>query len=171
MSDINSIIAKRRAKVTLLKERIEIWKAHKPKSDTHDLEYQLSQEEKLVAELVDVACHKMTGKELAEAMSDFVNSFGSKSPEFIEGFTRQHRTLQQSMMRLMLQTIEAIASPDYSFDARNESSHETAKKLMEGFKLVEAENFKAQRGGVLTEYDRKYIESDNFVPSGYMSSI
>jgi len=78
----------------------------------------------------------ITGLQLAENLSDYVNTFSSKEreKEFIDGFCRQHRTLQQSSLRLILALIEHISSDEYHVDGRNEASKKTAKMLLEGFK-------------------------------------
>lgn len=84
--------------------------------------------------------HKREGEEAAKKLADdlgnFVNRFGSFDKEFIAAWKREHRTLQQSSMRLILKLIEDVAEDDYTFDARNEASHKVAKDLLKGFKLV-----------------------------------
>jgi hypothetical protein len=85
------------------------------------------------------------GAKLAEDMGNFVNSYGHNEKDFIEGFMRQHRTLQQSSFRVILKLIEAITSDDYRHDGRNEASHLMAKKLKKGF---EHQNFWKKRKGV-----------------------
>ena len=82
---------------------------------------------------------KLSGKELAEAFSDAVNSSNFKVDEFVETFTRQHRTLQQSMFGAMLAVVSKVGSDDYRTDARNEQSKSTAKKLLDGY---EEESYK-----------------------------
>ena len=78
---------------------------------------------------------KITGKELADQLGDFVNTYGCDEQGFIEGFKRQHRTLQQSAFKLICKLIEDIAeTPDNRTDARNEGSVMVAKMLVEGFK-------------------------------------
>lgn len=76
------------------------------------------------------------GLELAQQMGDFVNTFSNreKTADFIDGFCRQHRTLQQSSFRLMLALFEHMASDAYRTDLRNEASAKVAKKLLAGFK-------------------------------------
>ena len=73
-------------------------------------------------------------KELAGKVTDYVNSFDrEKNRQFAKALSREHRTLQQSTMRLMLETIEHMASDDYTTDPRNEQSKMVAKRLMTGF--------------------------------------
>ena len=78
---------------------------------------------------------RTTGKELAELFSDFVNSSNTeKFEEFVESFTNQHRTLQQSGFGLMLRVMEKIASDEYGTDARNEDSKKSHKTLLKVLK-------------------------------------
>ena len=73
-------------------------------------------------------------KELAGKVTDYVNSFDrEKNKQFAKAMSREHRTLQQSTMRLMLETIEYMASDDYSTDPRNEQSKTVAQRLLIGF--------------------------------------
>ena len=69
-------------------------------------------------------------QQLAEDFSNFVNSYGHDTDAFIQAFSRQHRTLQQSMMRVMFKTIEHVASDEYLTDGRNESSQKVAKQIV-----------------------------------------
>lgn len=79
-------------------------------------------------------------KQLAEQVTDYVNTFNSdKNKEFAEALSREHRTLQQSTLRLMLETIEFMAGDDYRTDGRNEGSKATARRLMKGFAKQVAE--------------------------------
>ena len=63
----------------------------------------------------------MTGQELAKTMSGFVNSFSPDSKGFIETVMREHKTLQQSVIRLCFDLIRAMAKQDY-VDGRNAAS-------------------------------------------------
>lgn len=82
---------------------------------------------------------RLTPEELADTITDFVNSFGSDNKAFIEAFKKQHRTLQQSTIRLFLETVEAVADQSYRTDGRNEASHEVCKQVVEGFKNIRRE--------------------------------
>jgi hypothetical protein len=62
---------------------------------------------------------------------------------------KDHRTLQQSFTKLCLKWIEYVGSEEYHFDGRNQDSHETCKKLVEGFQA----------------------NHDNFKPSNYLRFI
>ena len=114
---------------------------------------------------------RLTPKELAEAITDFVNSSNKeKHLEFVEIFSWQHRTLQQSAFGLMLQTIEHMASDDYHTDARNQDSKKVAQTLMKGFKVAQTAQFVAE--GTSEERAKEYVEMDGYdKPSRYLGFI
>ena len=115
---------------------------------------------------------RLTGKELAEAFSDYVNSSDHEHKELVEGFNKQHRTLQQSMMRAMMTIVENCAQPDYGRDGRNEGTHQLAKKLVEGFRRTTLEGFAAQRHeGKPSEGDINYSKSKHCVPSNGLGFV
>jgi len=72
---------------------------------------------------------------LLDQFSDLVNNFSheDQAKGFQNAFSRQHRTLQQNMFRVMLSQIEYIASDEYRTDGRNENSKEVAKTIVESF--------------------------------------
>lgn len=75
-----------------------------------------------------------SAKQLAGQVTDYVNSYSNdKNKQFAKALSREHRTLQQSTLRMMLETIEMMAQDDYPTDGRNESSKQVAKRLMTGF--------------------------------------
>lgn len=114
---------------------------------------------------------RLSPKELAEVITDFVNSSNKeKNLEFIEAFSCQHRTLQQSAFGLMLQTLEHIASDEYRTDARNEDSKKVAQTLMKGFKVAQTAQFVAE--GTSEAKAKEYLEMDGFdKPSRYLGFI
>ena len=111
--------------------------------------------------------------ELLRKFSNYVNGSNSHDhKEFIKAFSRQHPTLQQSMMRTMLATIEAVASPDYRVDGRNQGSKDMAIKLIKGYKHIIGEEFKLERyENKLKESDISYLESDTCLPSKYLGFV
>jgi len=113
---------------------------------------------------------KLNGLELAVALTDYVNTFstGERSKEFIEGFNRQHRTLQQSSFRMILELIENMASEDFRTDGRNEQSKKVAKMLLKGFEVEYQKELISQ--GVSEERAKEYTGS-NFSPSKFLSHI
>lgn len=87
---------------------------------------------------------KTEAQKIAEAMSDFVNSYTIPEDEFIAAMELEHRTLQQSFTRLCLKWLQHCASIDYRYDDRNQGAHATSKALIE--------LFKQQRGMDPSEY-------------------
>ena len=63
----------------------------------------------------------------AREMEDYVNSFGTDEEKFAESCSHFHRTLQQSLMRLIVKIISKFATLDT--DGRNERAVALAKKL------------------------------------------
>lgn len=114
---------------------------------------------------------RLSPKELAEAITDFVNSSNKeKHQDFIEAFSCQHRTLQQSAFGLMLQTIEHMASENYHTDARNQDSKKVAQTLMKGFKVAQTAQYVAE--GTSEVRAKEYMELDGFdKPSRYLGFI
>lgn len=114
---------------------------------------------------------KLTGLQLADAMTDYVNTFSmrERSKEFIEGFCRQHRTLQQSSFRMMLELIEHMASDNYQTDGRNEDSKIMAKKLLDGHRKIVYEQELAM--GYTPEKAKETAESEYMKPSGFLPHI
>jgi hypothetical protein len=66
-----------------------------------------------------------SGKELAEALTLFVNTFSAreKNLEFVKTLTREHRTLQQSVGRLIMGLIKEWSEmyERHEYDGRNEA--------------------------------------------------
>lgn len=59
----------------------------------------------------------------------YVNAYGTDNEGFAKIIATSHRTLQQSVMRLFIRTIEEISKQ--STDLRNEQAVELAKKITE----------------------------------------
>ena len=72
-------------------------------------------------------------KNIANEMSNFVNSYSSDHKGFIAEMGKDHRTLQQSFTKLCLKWIEFVGSEDYRHDLRNADSHNTCKAMIEAF--------------------------------------
>lgn len=71
-------------------------------------------------------------KDLAREIANTLNCFGFNQAEFNEQMMQEHRTLQQSFMRLIRDYCKYVAEqPDYMFDGRNEASQEFAEKVAE----------------------------------------
>jgi hypothetical protein len=74
-------------------------------------------------------------KAMVEALSHFVNNYSCPNKDFAKQVMNEHRTLQQSMMRLFIATIEEWAKQEY-FDLRNEDTIMLSRKIM---KAIEGE--------------------------------
>ncbi len=113
----------------------------------------------------------MTPRELAETLTDFVNSSNTeKYDEFVEIFSHQHRTLQQSAIGLMLRVIEHVASDDYQTDARNEDSKKIARNLIDGFKIVKKQEYINE--GTSEAKAEEYVSTESgSKPSKYLGFI
>ena len=110
------------------------------------------------------------GFELAEKLGDYVNTYSirEKGKQFIEGFDGQHRTLQQSSFRLILELIEHMGSENYRTDGRNEQSKKVAKMLLKGFESEYQKELISQ--GVSEERAKEYTGID-FLPSKFLRNI
>ena len=80
----------------------------------------------------------ITAKEAERAFSDFVNNMCSDDQGFAEALMNDHRTLQQSAMRVFMLCIREWAKCNESgrYDGRNEYTCKLAAAIM---KLPEAE--------------------------------
>lgn len=80
---------------------------------------------------------RVTGIEMAEKFSNFVNSsFGSERIEFAREISSDHRTLQEDSFLTFLMCIEKWAS-DYdngSYDERNKYTVKASKVMLEALK-------------------------------------
>lgn len=65
----------------------------------------------------------------ADRILAFVNAYGTDNEGFAKIIAASHRTLQQSVMRLFIKTIEEISKQQT--DPRNEQAVELAKKITE----------------------------------------
>ena len=71
----------------------------------------------------------ITGKELANSVSRFVNVFTPDTKGFTEAILNDHPTLQQSTIRLCFELIHAMSRQKY-MDQRNEKSVSTCKLII-----------------------------------------
>ena len=110
----------------------------------------------------------MNVKELADAISNFVNGASSNKVEQLgKELANDHPTLQQNKMRLACAFIEAMASKPY-VDARNETSHESAKAMIEGYRAAAKKKI-IEQDGTISESMEKFI--DESFPSQYLPFI
>ena len=103
-------------------------------------------------------------KKVIDALSDYVN-YNRPVSEFIKSFKLEHRTLQQSMMRLFLKLIEDIGDNEYHTDGRNEATKKVCSDLLHGFRLAKKEEL--IRDGVSPETVGSYLSK----PSNYLPFI
>jgi hypothetical protein len=76
------------------------------------------------------------GKDVAKLMALFVNSFSIDEKAFIETFSKEHRTLQQSFTKLCwlwLKKLDELGNDGW-YDDRNKASVEFAQKVVRQFK-------------------------------------
>lgn len=69
-------------------------------------------------------------KEFAEKLSKFVNNYGCPMKELAQEVLNDHRTLQQTTMRLFMTVIEEWSKQE-QYDLRNEQTIKLSKKIME----------------------------------------
>ncbi len=77
-----------------------------------------------------------TSKEyqLAKQMEDVANNLSFDPRKVAEVIPCMHRTLQQSIWRMLRAMIEVYGSEDYRYDLRNQASHEEAKAMLDYLK-------------------------------------
>lgn len=75
----------------------------------------------------------ITGKELAELFMDLVNSMGSRTEDFSDVVTSEHRYLQQEAFSMFLWCIEKWSKHE-SYDMRNEYTIKASKVMMKALK-------------------------------------
>ncbi len=84
-------------------------------------------------------------KKTRDLMIQFGNcaNGGFETSAFIDQFCREHRTLQQSIFRELINLMKFIASDEYHTDGRNDASKKMAKKFIEGYaEMVKKEEVK-----------------------------
>jgi hypothetical protein len=107
----------------------------------------------------------MDVKELAEELSNFVNSGDSRKLEKLaELMIQDHRTLQQLKMKLACLFIEKMAAQEFH-DARNEASVKTARAMIAGYKSHAKEEI-IQQDGCISESNSKFIDEKRLPSMG-----
>ncbi len=80
-------------------------------------------------------CESM--RKIVDSLTNEINNFSYEKhvDNFFDAITHQHRTLQQSFWRMMIQVIKKYAELDKDgwYDLRNEASVKTCVKLKEWF--------------------------------------
>lgn len=112
---------------------------------------------------------RLSVEELANEISSFVNGASiDEVEELAKAMSSDHPTLQQSKMKLACLFIEIMANKTH-VDARNESSHKTAKAMINGYKENEIRNYIDRDGGI-SDSLKKYIE-EKATPSNSLPLI
>jgi hypothetical protein len=108
------------------------------------------------------------GLELVKVLGEYVN-YNKSRKAFIEAFKREHRTLQQSAFKMLLELVEEMATENYHTDGRNEQSKLVAQKLLKGYEIVQKQEFMNQ--GDSEERATRYVSGDGAKPSRYLPFI
>ena len=69
------------------------------------------------------------GKEMAREFLKFINNMGCDEEGFAFSLANDHRTLQQSAMRVFMLFVKEMAATEH-WDLRNEASVMLARKIM-----------------------------------------
>ena len=94
---------------------------------------------------MDVRDYNQERKEKSEKLiEDFANlvNGGDDIPALLDKYKREHRTLQQSMFKVVMSIIVMVSQDGYATDGRNEYSKVVAKKLIAGFAEMDKLNEK-----------------------------
>ena len=108
------------------------------------------------------------GLELVKALGEYVN-YNKSRKAFIEAFKREHRTLQQSAFKMLLELVEEMATENYHTDGRNEQSKIVAQTLLKGFAMAKKQEYLNE--GISEERATSYVSGDGAKPSLYLSLI
>lgn len=73
--------------------------------------------------------HNNKEYEIAQTLERALNDYSWNPKRFAESTQLFHRTLQQTFMRTIVETIRAMASG--GFDLRNKASHELCRKIVD----------------------------------------
>jgi len=77
---------------------------------------------------------KLSAKEVASELSNFVNNFNCDEDKFVSEFFKDHPTLVQKKIGLLLKVIQKAASGDVVKQTRNQYAIETCELVMAGYK-------------------------------------
>lgn len=74
---------------------------------------------------------RVTGEEMAQQLSDFVNSAnGAEIDKFVNEINSDHPELQNRVFNLFISTAKGFSNKQ-NYDARNQFAVETSKKIMD----------------------------------------
>ena len=74
--------------------------------------------------------------EAAQTLERALNDYSWNPKQFAESTKFYHRTLQQTLVKTMVETIKTIAAGGY--DLRNKASHELCRKIVDSGLLDDA---------------------------------
>ena len=66
----------------------------------------------------------------AMALSDALNEIGWSPKRFAESTTTLHRTIQQNLMRTIVEVIKTFGSEEYNADPRNQATKDLCQKII-----------------------------------------
>lgn len=66
----------------------------------------------------------------AQGLENALNDYSWSPQKFVESIGTFHKTLQQTLMRTIVAVIKDMGSDNYSVDARNKTSHELCRKIV-----------------------------------------
>ena len=102
------------------------------------------------------------GEDVANRVSDFVNTFSIDVDGFVDKFLRTHNTLQQSMVSLFFKCIEAMAKVEY-VDPRNAASKQVCQMVLKAYQ--EQVVFDLVSKGMDETKAREWAENERNLPS------
>ena len=108
------------------------------------------------------------GLELVKALGEYVN-YRKSTKAFIDAFKREHRTLQQSAFKMLLELVEEMATENYHTDGRNEQSKIVAQTLLKGFAMAKKQEYINE--GYSEERATSYVSGEGAKPSRYLPLI
>ena len=73
----------------------------------------------------------------AQELERALNDYSWNPQRFAESTRCFHRTLQQELMKTIVEIIRMVGSKDYGTDLRNQASHELCKRIVDSGVLDE----------------------------------
>lgn len=74
----------------------------------------------------------------AQELENALNDYGWNPRRFAESTRCYHRTLQQTLIKTIVEIIRMVGSKDYDTDLRNQASHELCKRIVDSGVLDES---------------------------------
>ena len=75
----------------------------------------------------------------AQELERALNDYSWNPKRFAESTRYYHRTLQQELMKTIVEIIRMVGSKNYGTDLRNQASHELCKRIVDSGVLDEAQ--------------------------------